>query len=168
SAVLESKDGSVFSGSIPLPPAEELTPILVLTSGATRRQEMMDTIYPKILLSVGCGSEWVDTTLNVRVYSSQNFTVSTLMGGQFFLKIVDEGARTIVTLPLRLKNDNESVYASADLSEILAAPGSYQIYLEAELGGLSYTCIDPFASFSSDATGSSGGSGDNQLIPIFD
>ncbi|MEG1858201.1 MAG: hypothetical protein RR216_05630, partial [Pseudoflavonifractor sp.] len=44
SAVLESKDGSVFSGSIPLPPAEELTPILVLTSGATRRQEKMDTI----------------------------------------------------------------------------------------------------------------------------
>ncbi|MEG1395951.1 MAG: hypothetical protein RSC82_03150 [Oscillospiraceae bacterium] len=172
SAMLESKDGSVFSCSVPFPLAEEVDPVLVLTSGGIRRQETLDTVYPKSLLSLQCRSDWEshkEGTLKVYIDSSDNFTVSDLMGGDFALDVKDEGGKTVSTLPLRLKNDNVSVYATADLSEILAVPGSYQIYLTGKLGGLSYDCTGPLASFDSDATNGNTGimSGDNLLEPIF-
>ncbi|MEG1240418.1 MAG: hypothetical protein RSD46_03645 [Oscillospiraceae bacterium] len=171
SAMLESKDGSVFSCSVPFPLAEEVDPVLVLTSGGIRRQEALDTLYPKAWLSLQSRSDWEDLkgTLKVYIDSSGNFTVSDLMGGDFALEVKDEGGKTVSTLPLRLKNDNVSVYATADLSEILAVPESYQIYLTGKLGGLSYACTGPFASFDSDATNGNTGimSGDNLLEPIF-
>ena len=170
SAPMESKDGSVFSGSVPLPLAEEISPILVLTSGGIRRQETLDTVYPKALLSLQCRSDWENPkgTLKVYIDSSDNFTVSHLMGGDFALEVKNEGGKTVSTLPLRLKNDNDFVYTTADLSEILGVPGTYQIYLTGKLGGLSYACTGPFAGFDSDtANGSSNMSGDNQLDPIF-
>ncbi|MEG2137496.1 MAG: hypothetical protein RRY64_02435 [Oscillospiraceae bacterium] len=172
SAPMESKDGSVFSGSVPFPLAEEIAPVLVLTSGGIRRQEALDTLYPKSLLSLQCRSDWEnhkEGTLQVYIDSSDNFTVSDLMGGDFALEVKDEGGKTVSTLPLHLKNDNVSVYATADLSKVSVVPGSYQIYLTGKLGGLSYDYTSPLASFDSDATNGNTGimSGDNLLEPIF-
>ncbi|MEG0824570.1 MAG: hypothetical protein RSG86_02325 [Oscillospiraceae bacterium] len=171
SAPLEGENGMVFSGSISFLPAEEIAPILVLTSGGIRRQEALDTLYPKAWLSLQSRSDWEDLkgTLKVYIDSSGNFTVSDLMGGDFALEVKDEGGKTVSTLPLHLKNDNVSVYATADLSEILAVPGSYQIYLTGKLGGLSYACVEPLAGFDSDEAGGIGlcMSGSSQLEPIF-
>ncbi|MEG0755620.1 MAG: hypothetical protein RR450_04425, partial [Oscillospiraceae bacterium] len=171
SAMLESKDGSVFSCSVPFPLAEEVDPVLVLTSGGIRRQEALDTLYPKAWLSLQSRSDWEDLkgTLKVYIDSSDNFTVSDLMGGDFALDVKDEGGKTVSTLPLRLKNDNVSVYATADLSKVSVVPGYYQIHLTGKLGGLSYTSVEPLAGFNSDETRGIGliMSGDNLLEPIF-
>ncbi|MEG2988449.1 MAG: hypothetical protein RR807_03490 [Oscillospiraceae bacterium] len=171
SAMLESKDGSVFSCSVPFPLAEEVDPVLVLTSGGIRRQEALDTLYPKAWLSLQSRSDWEDLkgTLKVYIDAGGNFTVSDLMGGDFALEVKDEGGKTVDTLPLRLKNDNVSVYATADLSKVSVVPGYYQIYLTGKLGGLSYACVEPLAGFDSDEAGGIGlcMSGSSQLDPIF-